>query len=100
MVVNPIITAHSGEAVRDKSVVRSLIDAVWTTVGFSCVMCLVSAIREIFGKGTLWDMPIGSFEGNVSFLLPFTGFIIVGFLAAGARWLTPLLKKESRGAEK
>ena len=97
MVVNPIITAHSGEAVRDKRPLRSLIDGLITTVGFSLVMILVSAIREIFGKGTIWDKPIGNMQGNISFLLPFMGFIIVGLLAAGARRLSMLLQNKEKG---
>ncbi len=97
MVVNPIITAHSGEAVRDKRPLRSLIDGLITTVGFSLVMIFVSAIREIFGKGTIWDKPIGSMQGNISFLLPFMGFIIVGLLAAGARKLSMILQNKEKG---
>lgn len=97
MVVNPIITAHSGEAVRDKRPLRSLIDGLITTVGFSLVMIFVSAIREIFGKGTIWDKPIGNMQGNISFLLPFMGFIIVGLLAAGARRLSMLLQNKEKG---
>ncbi len=97
MVVNPIITAHSGEAVRDKRPLRSLIDGLITTVGFSLVMIFVSAIREIFGKGTIWDKSIGNMQGNISFLLPFMGFIIVGLLAAGARRLSMLLQNKEKG---
>ncbi|MBQ8868172.1 MAG: hypothetical protein IJ027_00440 [Oscillospiraceae bacterium] len=97
MVVNPIITAHSGEAVRDKRPLRSLIDGLITTVGFSLVMIFVSAIREILGKGTIWDKPIGNMQRNISFLLPFMGFIIVGLLAAGARRLSMLLQNKEKG---
>ena len=97
MVVNPIITAHSGEAVRTKRPLQSLIDGLITTLGFSLVMILVSAIREIFGKGTLWDKPLGSMQGNISFLLPFMGFIIVGLLAAGAKRLLMLLDDKKKG---
>ena len=97
MGVNPIITAHSGEAVRSKRPLRSLIDGLITTVGFSLVMIFVSAIREVFGKGTIWDKPIGSMEGNISFLLPFMGFIIVGLLAAGARRLSMLFENRKKG---
>jgi len=97
MVVNPIITAHSGEAMREKHPIRSLIDGIMTTVGFALVMCVVSALREILGKGTVWDVPIGNLQGNISFLLPFTGFIIVGFLAAGASKIKMVLNKKEKG---
>ena len=98
MVVNPIITAHSGEAVRSKRPLQSFIDGLITTVGFSFVMILVSAIREIFGKGTLWDKPISTMQGNISFLLPFMGFILLGFFAAAARKIANITIKTKEEA--
>jgi len=100
MVVNPIITAHSGEAVRSKKPLTSLIDGVFTTVGFSLVMCIVSAFREILGKGTIWDAPIGKMQGNISFLLPFMGFIIIGFLAAAISKINMILRESKDGEVK
>ncbi len=97
MVVNPIISTRSADAAKGYRPLTSLFSGVETAVGFSLVMCLVSALREILGKGTIWDTPIGNMQGNISFLLPFTGFIIVGFLAAGAKKLSSILNREKTG---
>ena len=93
MVVNPIISSRSAEAARGRFPLRSFLSGIETAFGFSLVMCIVSAIREILGKGTIWDAPIGNFSGNISFLLPFMGFIIIGFLAAGVSKLTEFIEK-------
>jgi len=73
---------------------------VFTTVGFSLVMCIVSAFREILGKGTIWDAPIGKMQGNISFLLPFMGFIIIGFLAAAISKINMILRESKDGEVK
>lgn len=96
MVVNPIISARSADAARGYRPLTSMLNGIETAIGFTVVMCLVSALREILGKGTIWDAPIGNMQGNISFLLPFMGFIIVGFLAAGAKKLSAILNKNKK----
>lgn len=99
MVVNPIITAHSGEAVRTKKPLATFIDGIYTTIGFSLVMCIISAIREILGKGTIWDSAIG-LKGNISFMLPFMGFIIIGFFAAGVAKINSIIRAKNEEVKK
>lgn len=99
MVVNPIITAHSGEAVRTKKPLTTFIDGIYTTIGFSLVMCIISAIREILGKGTIWDSAIG-LKGNISFMLPFMGFIIIGFFAAGVAKINSIIRAKNEEVKK
>lgn len=93
MVVNPIISSRSSVAMKDYIPLRSLLNGLETAFSFSLVMCIVSLIREVIGKGTIWDKPILNITGNISFLLPFMGFIIVGFLAAGVKKLSLLNEK-------
>lgn len=93
MVVNPIISSRSSIAMKDYIPLRSLLNGLETAFSFSLVMCIVSLIREVIGKGTIWDKPVLNITGNVSFLLPFMGFIIVGFLAAGVKKLALLNEK-------
>lgn len=87
MVVNPIISFKSEQISRIKNKLSPALESLKISFGFTLVMCTVSVIREIIGKGTVWDKPIFNMNmnGNVSFLLPFMGFIIVGFLAAAAK---------------
>ena len=90
MVVNPIISSRSSVAIKDYVPLRSMLNGLETALSFSLVMCIVSLIREIIGTGTVWDKPVLNITGNISFLLPFMGFIIVGFLAAGVKKLIML----------
>jgi electron transport complex protein RnfE len=100
MVVNPIISSRSADASKGYYPLTSLIRGLKTALGFSVVMCLVSAIREIVGNGTIWGMQIGNFKGNISFLLPFMGFILLGFLAAAARKIANItIKSKEEGVE-
>ena len=94
MVVNPIISVRSADAANGYKPFTSMKRGIETAISFSLVMCIVSALREILGKGTIWDTPISSVTANFSFQLPFMGFIIVGFLAAGVKILSILINKK------
>ena len=98
MVVNPIISSRSADASKGYFPLTSLINGLKTALGFSFVMCLVSAVREIVGNGTIWDIPIGNIKGNISFLLPFMGFILLGFFAAAARKIANITIKTKEEA--
>ena len=99
MVVNPIINAKSADAANGYKPLTSMKRGIETAVSFSLVMCFVSALREILGKGTIWDAPISTFTGNFSFQLPFMGFIIVGLLAAGLKSLSALMSKKEEASK-
>lgn len=94
MVVNPIINVKSADAAKGYKPFTSMKRGIETAISFSLVMCFVSALREILGKGTIWDTPITSLGGNISFQLPFMGFIIVGLLAAGVKSISILMSKK------
>lgn len=98
MVVNPIITARSGQAAKENRLYTCIKNGVFTAFGFALVMCLISALREIFGKGTIWDVPLG-ISGNIAVLLPFSGFILVGILAAGARFVLLRSDLQEKGGQ-
>ena len=93
MVVNPIISSRTAKAAKGRFPLRSFIDGIETAFSFTLVMLVVSLIREVLGKGTLWDIPLGNLKGNISFLLPFMGFIIVGLLAAGVNKISEMTEK-------
>ena len=66
--------------------VSTVVDALGSTLGFSIVICGISALREILAYGTLWNNPV-----DVSWRLPhadtpFVAFILLGLMAAGLRW--------------
>ena len=94
MVVNPIINVKSADAANGYKPFTSMKRGIETAISFSLVMCFVSALREILGKGTIWDAPISTHTGNFSFQLPFMGFILVGLLAAGVKSVSILMSKK------
>ena len=94
MVVNPIINVKSADAANGYKPFTSMKRGIETAISFSLVMCFVSALREILGKGTIWDTPISTYTGNFSFQLPFMGFILVGLLAAGVKSVSILMSKK------
>ena len=100
MVVNPIINSCSKEAAKGRFPLHSFLKGVETAVGFAIVMCLVSLFRELFGNGTIWDKIVFEDGGNIAFLLPFSGFIILGFLSAGVKMLSDKLLESKKEAKK
>lgn len=61
--------------------------------GFGAVMGIVACVRELFGAGTLWGMPVSWTSWRIDALLfPFGGLIVIAFLAAGCRAIGRLLR--------
>ena len=54
-------------------------------LGFSMSMFAISAFREFFGAGTLWGIPVNFPYRQAGLLIPFSGFILAGFLIAGVK---------------
>ena len=80
------ITAIHCEKIAVKTDVKSaLYDAVASSIGYAVVIILVGLIREFLGMSSIWGIHINlpvHFEG---LLMPFGGFLMIGFLAAFLR---------------
>jgi len=61
------------------------------TIAFAIAMFVTSLVREYFGSGTLWGNPVPHLFRISGLLMPFFGFILVGFLLAGTRFLNKRL---------
>ena len=71
-------------------------DSLGCAVGFTLVICLTAAVRELWLKGSLWHANTGVYgtaDGSVS--LPFFGFILLGFLAAFVQWVNEKRSQKS-----
>ena len=80
--VNAIISYRCEKFAVNHRTGKAALDGLANAIGFALVMCLVSAVREIFGSSTVWDIPV-LFDRHIDgFLLPFGGFIILGFMSA------------------
>ena len=69
-----------------KTLPRGFWDAVLYCLGFTLVACGFGALREIMGSRTLWEVPFPVYPIKmVGVMLPFFGFIMLGFFNAMCR---------------
>jgi electron transport complex protein RnfE len=64
--------------------VLSVLDGLGMGIGFTAVLTLMGAIRELLGAGTIFSLPITAefIDPMVIFLLPPGGFFVFGVLVA------------------
>lgn len=65
--------------------------ALGNVAGFSLVAFLIALLREYMGSGTIWGVAVPVPLKLDGLLIPFFGFILTGFLLAGARFLNKRL---------
>ncbi len=96
----PILTANSlvvSKYIQHGVVGRPFVaftDATKSAVGYSLALLAISAVREYFGAGTLWGVDADAVFVMPALLLPFMGFIIVGFFAAFFRQFDRLIRRQ------
>ncbi len=66
--------------------VSTVVDALGSTLGFGVVICIISAIREVFAYNTLWHNPVDIGIRLPQAVAPFTAFILLGMMAAALQW--------------
>ena len=86
IVVNCIILARAEMFASKNPVVPSILDGLGMGIGFTAVLTLMGAIRELFGAGSLFSFPITSrvIDPMIIFLLPPGGFFVFGMLVAAS----------------
>ncbi len=80
IVVNCMILGRAEAFASRNTVSRSLLDALGTAAGFTVVLVLLSAVRELLGAGSLLGVDIlgPQFEPWVIMVLPPGGFLTLG----------------------
>lgn len=74
------------EKIAVKNTVKyTFFDSLAASIGYSAVFLLVGFIRELVGNNTIWDKPVPFLPKASGMLMPFGGFIVLGFLAATLR---------------
>ena len=85
IVVNCIILARAESFASKNNPLMSVLDGLSMGIGYTLVVVIVSAVREILGSGKIlgWDFAqyIG-YEPVVIMILPAGGFLALGFLIA------------------
>lgn len=95
IVVNCIIFGRAEMFASKNKVFPSILDGLGMGVGFTLTLLCLGIIRELFGNGTIFDVPIlSSFMSPIIiFLLPPGGFFVFGILIAIANRLSGEGKK-------
>ena len=85
-------------------VVMALVDAVTYSIGLFLALCLIAALREYFGSGTLWGISMQLPFQLSGLQIAFSGFILTAFFTALFRFIKRFLlcltcRRLSRPAE-
>ena len=80
IVVNCIILARAEAFASKNNVLEAGADGLGMGLGFTCALCLISAIREILGNGSIFDIPLGISSPAIIMILPPGGFLTLGLL--------------------
>lgn len=93
VVVNGIILTRTRLAAQNAKPVPAMLDGLIQSIGFTLVMCLVASIREIIAFNTIWGIPLDMSTKITGAMLPFFGFILVGFIIALGKFIDSMIKK-------
>lgn len=75
----------------------SILDGVGNGLGYSIILMLVGTIREVFGSGTWFGLPVmpAAYPANGLMLLPPSAFLIIGMLIWAQRtWMTKKFEED------
>jgi len=101
--VNCIVFARAEIFAGKNNIVDSTIDAISVGLGFTLAMFLIASLREIFGNGTWFKMPLPILSENKIevFILAPGGFIVFGLLIAIINKISKgkVIKKSNFGCE-
>ncbi len=102
IVVNCIILGRAEMFANKNTVLDSALDAIGMGIGFTLTLFVMSSIREVFGNGTWFGMPIPVLADNHVSILTMApgGFCIFGLLIALVnKFFTNKPKKTEFGCE-
>ncbi len=91
MAVNTLFTYRAGSLHLSMPPLIAIADALGSSLGFSLVLCLSSALREMAIYGTVWNIPLGYDARFPEATHPFIGFLLLGFMSAALQWFKQLL---------
>jgi len=66
----------------------TLVDSFAASIGYGLVALIIGTVREILGSGSFFGKSVGLPYTADAFLMPFGGFLVMGFVAAAVKGLT------------
>ncbi len=87
IVVNCIILARAEAFASKNTPLKSAADGLGMGLGFMAALCIISAVREFLGAGTIFDIPIygASIKPAAVIIMAPGGFIVLGLLVAAVQ---------------
>ena len=102
IVVNCIILGRAEAFASKNSVGAAAVDGICQGLGYTLVLIVLCAFREIFGMGTFFDMkimPAGYVPAGI-LTLPVGGFLCLGTLIAAMQWALNKSKAKAKETDK
>ena len=103
IVVNCIILGRAEAFASKNTVAASTVDGIAQGLGYTLVLVVLCAFREVFGMGTFFDKPVmpANYVPAGILTLPVGGFLCLGALIAAMQWALNKSKQkaESKGKE-
>jgi electron transport complex protein RnfE len=94
------ILAHAETFASKNKLTPSVVDGIGMGVGYLIALIIISFVRELLGKGTLWGYEILSFKPMLIMILPTGGFLVVGLLMGFFNWMGYWQKSRAAKAER
>jgi electron transport complex protein RnfE len=84
IVVNCIVMGRAEAFASKNTVAASIMDGLGMSVGFTLIITILGANREIFGNGSVFKYPIfpSSYQPFLIMILPPGAFLVIGFMMA------------------
>lgn len=99
LITNSLIVTKSETRFLKKKRLAMMLDVLCHTLGFFLVIIIVGICREILGNNTFMGQAV-AFPGKFTVLmLPFGGFILVGFLSAAVQRFRLYLEEAEKEAD-
>lgn len=101
IVVNCIILGRAEAFASKNSVAASAVDGICQGIGYTVVLLILSAFRELLGAGTLLGIQVmpSSYVPAGMLTLPVGGFLCLGTLIAIMQWALARSKKNAEKKE-
>lgn len=94
LAANSVTAVHCEQFAVKNSPGAALKDAISVSIGFSAVMALISAVREILGSGSIAGHGLNMPAPLPGLLMPFGSFILLGFAAMLLKWYISRFRPE------
>lgn len=84
IVVNCIVMARAEAFSSKNTIMASLLDGIGMGIGFTVIITLIGAIREVIGNGSLFGRQLmpAQYQPFLILILPPGAFLVIGFLMA------------------